>query len=215
ILGTMEDTHQVKYTEKALGMTGAAAAGFIGSTLNTGLANTLAGLGENASIEDIRNALLRAGVSAASVNGGILPRAIVDGSLAAAGMAINNFLTVMLEGPQYKTRQFHWRFSPKSAQESEELRKAIVFLNESMAPDLFGSSGNVLGSAFFTWPKVFRVEFSYLGGRDLSRQLFKMKPMVLTGAQFNYAPQGIPAFHAGTSAPAFVDISLAFLELEY
>jgi hypothetical protein len=145
---------------------------------------------------------------------GELGQAATNAVLAQAGLALNNFLTVMLKGPAYKRRQFKWHFSPKTAQESEQLRLIIDKLNNAMAPSL---PTNV-GSAFFGWPNIFTAEFRYQnipGFTDVAKYTFRMKPMVLVNAAFNYAPAGQFAYYGQTKAPESVEIMLEFLEIEY
>lgn len=145
---------------------------------------------------------------------GPLGQAGANAFLAQSGLALNNFLTVMLKGPAYKKRQFKWKFSPKSAQETEQLRLIIDLINNSMAPSLPPG----IGSAFFGWPKIFTAEFRYQnipGFTDAAKYTFRMKPMVLENAAFNYAPAGQPAFYGQTKGPESVELFLEFCELEY
>lgn len=122
---------------------------------------------------------------------------------AATGLAPNQFLTVLLKGPQYKKYEFSWKLSPRNEGESESIRKIIALLNKSMAPGLTGAQ------AFFTFPKVFKVGFSNEG------VLYRFKPAVLENMTINYAPSGAPAFYSRTGAPDTVELRLQFLEIEF
>lgn len=145
--------------------------------------------------------------------------------LAAAGTAVNQFMTVCLKGPTYKTRSFSWKFSPKTPAESETLRQIIQRLNNCSAPFLTNST---LGSAFFRWPMLFRPSFQFInlaptGGSGgtagitnvLGAQTFYMKFCTLKNWAYNYAPMDVPAFYTGTHAPQSVTISLVFQEIEF
>lgn len=213
----LTDTHQISYETEPIGLAGAAALG----------AGNLALRALNGEVSDLTGALDAAGISAGTGstvlgagaaatlrtlgNVGDVGRGIGNGILAAAGLAVNQFLTVMLKGPQYKSRQFSWRFSPRNSLESKRLQEAIMLLNNSMAPGI----STTFGSAFFTWPKIFQVQFSYALGRDLGLVTFRMKPSVLKAASFDYTPSGMPAFYAGSSAPEGVNVTLVFDELEF
>lgn len=122
---------------------------------------------------------------------------------ATTGLAPNQFLTVLLKGPQYKKHQFSWTFSPRNKAESESLRKIIANLNEYKAPGLAG------GGMFFTFPKVFELSFA-----PTPRMLYRFLPAVIEDMTVNYAPSA-PAFYTGTDAPSAIELTLNFLELEF
>lgn len=155
--------------------------------------------------------LAAGGAAAAGALGGSVAQSARDAVLAATGRALNNFLTVMLRGPAYKKRDFTWKFSPNNPGETEQLRRIGDALNNAMAPELPGQTGSV----FFLWPRIFTVQFRYKTGEDVGKYVFRMKPMVLTDAAFNYTGAGQPVFFGGTHAPEVVEIHLSFLELEY
>jgi hypothetical protein len=126
------------------------------------------------------------------------------------GLSVNDFMTVMMKGPSYKEREFIWRFSPQSADESETLKKIIQITNNESAPAL--DTG--LGSLFFKWPSIWNLKFEHVD-RDLSLQTFVIKPAVLVNVTWNYTPNGVPAFYAGSSAPESIECRMNFMELEY
>ena len=125
-----------------------------------------------------------------------------DAAYAAFGVAPNQFLTVMLKGPQYKKHEFSWKLSPRNEQESEAVRKIILTLNNAIAPGVTG--------AYFTFPKVFEIKFN-----PNENVLYKFKPAVIESMSVNYAPSGAPAFYRRTNAPDSVELRLQFLELEF
>lgn len=205
------DAHSIAYEEVPLGWAGGAVLGF--QTPSQDQLNQI-GLQQTAT-----GALMRAGVAAADAIGGSVIKGGVSGALAKFGLAVNQFLVVMLRGPTYKVRQFQWHFSPKDSSETEALRKIEMNLNNWMAPNI----SSVAGSAFFTFPKVFRVSFNFAPSvgakKDLGRYIFTMKPAVLTDAIFDYAPRRVPSFNRpdGTIGPGpeSVLVQLTFKELEY
>lgn len=134
-----------------------------------------------------------------------------DAVLAAAGISVNDFMTVMFRGPNYHRRDFMWRFSPRSAAEADALRRAILILKTAAAPSLAGFTG----SAFFGWPRIFQVEFRNVDPNvDMGLNTFRMKPAVCTDVSVNYTPDGVWAPNRAQK-PQSVEIRLAFLELEY
>jgi hypothetical protein len=199
----MIDNHNVKYAAEEIGIAGAIGFDAVNASQNSQnmMENLAAGLGKAAG-NAVLNSLGKAG--------GQLGKGI-NGVLAASGISVNDFMTIMLKGPDYKRRDFQWKFSPKSADETYALRRIIQLLNNSMAPSLAG-----LGSAFFAWPKIFQPEFVYNGiEKLLSLNTFRMKPSVLTDFSVNYTPNGNFSPFASTKAPTSVEVRMSFWELEF
>ena len=130
--------------------------------------------------------------------------------LGVLGYSPNQFLTILLKGPQYKRHQFLWKFSPRNATESRNLRLIIQSLNNWKAPGL------TLGGALFTFPKIFSIAIL-----PNSSFMYKFKPAVLEDITIDYMGSGTPAFYraspetGGLNAPESVSISMSFIELEY
>lgn len=125
-------------------------------------------------------------------------------NLAAAWLGItpNYFLTVMLQGPRYKRYSFTWTVSPRSQQESDEIKKIITTLKNCAAP-------SIVGGVFFTFPNVFWLSFL-----PNSQYLYKFKPAVLEAITVDYAAGGAPAFY-NSGAPVSMTINMVFHELEF
>lgn len=181
------DSQAVQYNTEELGLTGA---------LGDAVAGTVAG-------GDKMAALGQAGASVVSsaLGGGDVSKAVQ----AFTGLAPNQFLTVLLKGPQYKKHQFSWLLAPRSRRETMIIRQIIATFNDAMAVGLTSWGGN----AIWTFPKVITPAFT---NQDM---LFKFKPCVLETFQVNYAPSGAPAFYTGTGGPDAVEISMNLLELEF
>jgi hypothetical protein len=214
----MVDEMGVKYEQPNLGLAGAAgqqlgsldysSMGSLGSSINSkfqqfngsdAIANAKGAgvrLGENL-LKDGGNAIFGAGNGTNAVNG----------FKAAQGLATNDFMTVMLTGPEYKMRDFIWKIVPESAQEAQILQKIGIMLKEKSAFSL----GANLGSAYFEYPSVFRPVFKSSKGTEA--WTFSMKPSVLVRASFNYTPTGgfVPR---NDGSPFGVEIRMQFLELE-
>lgn len=201
----MVDNHNVRYAVEDIGFGGAVGFDAISGAYQSAAAEALAG-SAIAGAQGATNSLI--GPKGSQVAG-----SVGKGVLAAAGLAVNDFMTVMLKGPDYKRRDFIWRFSPKSAQESSDLRRIIQLLNNAMAPSLTATN---IGSAFFTWPRIFQPTFVYNGIPELlALNTFRMKPSVMTDFSVNYTPNGTYAPFATTKAPGSVDVRMTFLELEF
>lgn len=153
-----------------------------------------------------------------SALGYVAPSALgfIPGGRAAAGIFAgwvpNNFLTVLLNGPEYKQFQLEFLLSPKSAQESENLRQIIRMCNNYMAPKM----DSWAGAGGFNFPMIFHIGFS-----PNSNYLYRFKPSVLVNFSVGYTASGIPAFYKSSSAtynqnaPESVRLAFYFLEMEY
>lgn len=136
---------------------------------------------------------------------------LAAGGLATVGMAVNQFQTVLFDGPTYKRYTFSFRMAPHNAQESQQIRDIIVRLRMAAAPAL--GAYNI----FWNFPEI--VQCAYIPQLDNVKEtyMYAFKPAVLTSVAVNYAPNGeVGAFYrGGNGAPESVIISLSFLEIEY
>lgn len=161
------------------------------------------------------------GAASALVGGGLGAAASVSGiagALAAAGVSVNQFMTVMLKGPVYKNWTFQWKFSPRSPEESQSLYDIKNLLNNASAPSLYQN----FGSAFFRWPCIISPSFNYarvtgaVSAGNLGMQTFLMKKSVIRDIQWNYTPAGKPSFYSGTSgSPESIELTMTLLALEF
>ena len=121
------------------------------------------------------------------------------------GVALNPFLTVMLQSPTFKHHSFAWQFSPQSAQESVRLQLIINTLKYNQLPSMtsFG------GPSFFQYPNIFKPVII-----PATAETYQFKFCVLENMTVNYAAGGVPSFYAGTQAPTQIQMQLNFLEIE-
>ncbi|HYT43467.1 MAG TPA: hypothetical protein VEP90_14105 [Methylomirabilota bacterium] len=121
-----------------------------------------------------------------------------------AGVAPNQFLTILYIGPEYKQYSFQWNISPRNAQESEQIRKICNTFKKAMSPTLeFG--------ILWGYPCIFKIMF-----QPNASQLYKFRPAILKRFSVNYTPLGTTSFYgAGQNAPEGMTIQATFVELEY
>lgn len=193
---TLADTHSVVYDDgMEIGKLWGNALQAIGSALSG--QNSQGSLGENVLVGTV----------------GTLPN-ISDYAGLFAGYMPNEFLTVLLRGPNYKQFKMDFVISPKSSQESENLRLILRKFNNFMAPGI-SPRGSI-----FEFPLIFNICFS-----PNPKYLFRFKPSVLENIQINYAGSGHPTFYkereksgsytGDQNAPETVAFTLNFLEMEY
>lgn len=126
---------------------------------------------------------------------------------ASAGLAQNEFLTMLFKGPTYKKFNIAWKLSPKNATESQTLNKLLITLKNAQAPSINGAG------FLFNYPKVFWISFKYKSSDN--NYLYKFKPAMLETLMVNYSGGGIPGFYKDTGAPESVIIDCAFTEVEF
>ena len=119
------------------------------------------------------------------------------------GIAPNQFLTILLKGPQYKKYTFTWKLAPKNEKESQILYNIIRRLNNETSPSP--------DYANFIWryPSIFQCSFS-----PNENQMYKFKPAVLENVVVDYTGSGMPAFYK-SGYPESIQLSLSFLEMEF
>jgi hypothetical protein len=185
---------------------------------------TMPGVALNAAFGSGSNANLGPGLTAEGVDSaliavqnlsfGVLGN-VAGGVRALAGFSPNQFVTMLMRGPQYKRHAFTWELSPTNFKEADVLRQIIRVFRNAMAPNTFGAVGGA--PILWTFPKIF-----YIRLYPNSKFLYKFKPCVCDHFVVNYAPGGRPAFDKngkngtpGENPPAQVQITAHFIELEY
>lgn len=200
------DNHAVSWSGEEIGIMGAGAGGVV-DWINGGMSWP----GQDDLLSGGTDALSRGGKQFAGNILGRMAPGIGAGVENRLGVAINNYLTMMLKGPTYKEHDLTWSISPNSEEESRRLVALHKLLNDAAAPDIFG-----YGSAFFAYPRIFRLSFNHDdSSTDMGKILFRFKPSVLATSSWNFTPMNVPAFYAKSHAPETVQFSLKFVELEF
>lgn len=198
----IKDVTQIAYSESAV---------VGGSNLIGAVAGSIGG-----AFGDKFRAARRAGGAAGAVAGaaGAIADPTMNDIIATTGYTPNQMLTVLLQGPKYKSHSFTWKLYPRDANESKNIKKIIHELKDNARAKIDGSS------QFFRFPSIFNLSF-VINGEDLYEEaadnnyLFSFKPAVLEGIAVNYTPSGQPAIYSVTGAPDGVEITLNFKEVEY
>lgn len=150
--------------------------------------------------------------------GAVASLPIISSVVGVAGYSPNQFLTILLRGPQYKQYSFEWDLAPASSSEALNLATITTYLKNAQAPQY------VAGGAFFRFPKIFWLRFVPNPGF-----LYKFKPAVMTNFAVNYAGGGAPIFNRSIGAtagkggpndapdnpPALYKVHMKFWELEF
>lgn len=150
-----------------------------------------------------------------AVVGGAIGAAVPAGSLvqgagAAFGIAVNQFYTILLQGPKYKSYTLSFDLAPRTAQESTNIRDIITILRRTAAPEITGPFG-----MFWEFPDIVECNFMPQNTAGIDTYMYRFKPAVLTSVAARYNPNQSVGFYAGTGAPEAITLTLSFTELEY
>lgn len=121
----------------------------------------------------------------------------------AVGVNLNKFKSVLMEAPMLKRHEFVWKLSPKSADESEMIRRIVNSLKKDIAPPV------KLNEWILTFPYIFDVYFE-----PNFRWMYGFKPCVIESLDVNYSGGNpIPANYYN-GAPESVIINMNLIEIE-
>lgn len=124
-----------------------------------------------------------------------------------AGVAINQHKIVLFTGVNFREHQFSWKLSPKNREESNRIKRIIDEFIYYSHPQY------IQGGLFFKYPEFFKIKFRH------PEYLFELLPSVCKDVRVNYHGQGYPGYirdsdGAGPPAPAEIELSLTFQEIE-
>lgn len=164
--------------------------------------------------ESVGDGITAAGLNAArSYARNLTGSDIVGMGLAGAGLALNEFLTVLLRGPTYKQHQLVWNFSPNTPDESKQLMNILTVIKNAQAVSKGGA-----GFTFWNYPRIFQCAIvSSTPGRtedEMAARFLGFKPAILENAEWNYTPANVPAVYNKTDQPFGVTMALQFQEME-
>jgi len=129
-----------------------------------------------------------------------------------AGVTLNPNLELLFKGPNLRTFSFNFRFTPRSAKESEEVKQIIRVFKKNMAVQR--STSNL----FLLTPNIFTVEYIYNAkGENAGQQhpyLNIFKPMAMTNLNVNYTPDGTYMTYNETGSLTSYDLQMSFGEIE-
>jgi hypothetical protein len=124
----------------------------------------------------------------------------------ATGMVVNPRIALAFEGVDLKSHTFTWTLAPRSAAESDKLRKIIQQIKKSALPTFNNSFGQ---KVFLNYPNV--VDVFFLGTTDGFMYYFKRA--MISQVEVNYSGSGAPAFVEG-GKPAVVGLTLSMTEID-
>lgn len=126
-----------------------------------------------------------------------------------AGIAVNPFLSVSFETPQFKTHRFSWKLVPRDQVESNTIKNIITAIKKAMLPGVRNLGGVIQNNLLFDYPDIVEI---FLNPNEYT---YNFKHCVVKSFNVNYAPGNSPAFYRGSNAPVAVDITIELQEIEY
>lgn len=130
------------------------------------------------------------------------------------GVSPNQFVTLLMKGPQYKRWRFEWILSGQNLQENDQIREIRRTFQNAMSPIPSVTIGNA--PILWAFPCIFSIALY-----PNSLYMTKFKPAVCNAFQCDFFPAGRGAFMrdptgSGTqNAPESVRIVASFIELEF
>lgn len=197
------ETYQANYKTENLGVLGKVGEGIATEFLNTtgGKINEASGKALGAIInktvkEEGANAatalLAQAGMNATGSIGAAVSKSL--------GASVNPNLAVLFDNVSFRSHSFNFKLFPKSAKESEALKKIIRTFKERMLPP-------TINQFFFGYPDKVKIEIQ-------PNTPYPILDCVLESMTVNYAPNGPAFFGGGKGNPVEIDLTLNFREIE-
>ena len=126
------------------------------------------------------------------------------------GQAINNNVEVLFNGPELRSFNYTYRFTPREPKEAKEIKQIIRFFKKSMAPKRSASR------IFLKSPNVFKLKYTFKDGGS-HPFLNNIKMCALKSFNVDYTPDGSYSTYSddgeGDGSMTSYQVSLGFMEM--
>ena len=126
------------------------------------------------------------------------------------GQAINNNVEVLFNGPELRSFNYRYRFTPREPKEAKEIKQIIRFFKKSMAPKRSASR------IFLKSPNVFKLKYTFKDGGS-HPFLNNIKMCALKSFTVDYTPDGSYSTYSddgeGDGSMTSYQVSLGFAEM--
>ena len=122
------------------------------------------------------------------------------------GRVLNPNLELLFSGPNLRTFNYSYTFTPRENKESQEIKQIIRFFKKNMAPKRVGTG------IFLQTPNVFKLKYIYSSGEE-HPFLNNIKLCALTGFTVNYTPDGSYMTYKDGSMTSYT-IDMQFNEID-
>jgi len=126
------------------------------------------------------------------------------------GQAINNNVEVLFNGPELRSFNYRYRFTPREPKEAKEIKQIIRFFKKSMAPK------RSVSRIFLKSPNVFKLKYTFKDGGS-HPFLNNIKMCALKSFNVDYTPDGSYSTYSddgeGDGSMTSYQVSLGFMEM--
>ena len=123
----------------------------------------------------------------------------------ATGKVVNQNLELLFTGPQLRSFNYTYRFTPREEKEAEMIKRIIKFFKSSMAPRRSDQR------VFLETPHVYRLKYIYKNGEQ-HPFLNKIKTCALRNFSIQYTPDGSYMTYDDGSMTSY-EVQLTFGEM--
>lgn len=124
----------------------------------------------------------------------------------ATGLAANNNLTLLFQGPSLRGFAFQFTLTPKSSEEANVIKQIVREFKKAMAP------GVTSQGVFLQSPDVFKIGYYNAEGQP-HPFLNRFKPLALTNMAVNYTPNNQYTTYSDSSMIQY-QLNLTFKEID-
>ena len=168
-----------------------------------GMGDTAVGMIDAAITEGLK----KSAVTAADLFSGASTQGSIDKVF---GQTVNPFIEVAFESMGVRSFEYTFNFTPKSKEETEEVKAIIQLFRFHMVPELKGTNHRYL-----TLPSTFDIHYMYQSSPEVTKEntyYNKIATCVLEDCNVSYTPTGVKSFDDG--APTQITMTLRFMETE-
>jgi len=156
----------------------------------------------NQAMGDLNSDLIKAYFAGEAVGADLIGRG--------TGQAINNNVEVLFNGPELRSFNYTYRFTPREPKEAKEIKQIIRFFKKSMAPKRSASR------IFLKSPNVFKLKYTFKDGGS-HPFLNNIKMCALKSFNVDYTPDGSYSTYSddgeGDGSMTSYQVSLGFAEM--
>jgi hypothetical protein len=156
----------------------------------------------NQAMGDLNSDLIKAYFAGQAVSADLIGRG--------TGQAINNNVEVLFNGPELRSFNYTYRFTPREPKEAKEIKQIIRFFKKSMAPKRSASR------IFLKSPNVFKLKYTFKDGGS-HPFLNNIKMCALKSFNVDYTPDGSYSTYSddgeGDGSMTSYQVSLGFMEM--
>ena len=210
----VKDTTSASYNGAEMGVLGLAAASggkFIQDFQSQDFASAVKNLAGSAQ-GLVEEAVLKigGGLASAATLGTISSEDITGLANKAFGRATNPYMEVLFDKVGMRSFSYSFTFSPRNADETNDVQTIIKMFRFHMLPELKGTN-----QRYMTLPSTFDIHYMYQFNTETANEnqfYNKIATCVLNNVTVDYTPDGVKSFASG--APTQIKMGLNFMETE-